>query len=125
MGVKTRKSGVQVKGNKAPNVFVSIPANASSETVKLPVLPNAGSLQSFETQKMYLILNENADFTVNANMQEVELTLNGTNYEATIAVNPNELANYTFYYTIVTRVNPCREGCLKSNKNARSILIKN
>jgi hypothetical protein len=111
---------VQVKGEKAPNVFISIPANTSAETVKLPALPSVGALQSYETQKVYLVLNENADFTVDAKMQEVELTLNGTNYEARISVNPSELANNTFYYTIVTRVNPCREGCLKTNKSMRS-----
>ncbi len=115
---------VQVKGEKAPNVFISIPANTSAETVKLPALPSVGTLQSFETQKVYLVLNENADFTVDANMQEVELTLNGTNYEATIAVNPNELSNNTFYYTIVTRVNPCRENCIKTNKNVGSSYLK-
>ena len=109
----------QVKGETAPSIFISIPANTSAETVKLPVLPNVGVLKSYEKQKVYLVINENSNFTINANMQEVELVYNPSTlaYEATFNTNPNQLANYTFYYTIVTRVTPCREGCLKSNKH--------
>ncbi len=110
---------VQVKGDTMPSLFISIPASTSTETVKLPVLPNVGVLKSYEKQKVYLVLNENSDFTINANMQEVELVYNATTlaYEASFNPNPNQLANYTLYYTIVTRVTPCREGCLKSNKH--------
>lgn len=118
---------VQVKGAIVPDVFISIPANSSSEDTKLPTFPDLGTLRSYESNSVYVVLNDNQDFTVNANMQEVALTYNATTdaYEGTITVNPSELANHTFYYTVVSKISPSRTCCLKSNNNIKNAYESN
>lgn len=76
-----------------PALMFAIPDATSSELSKLPTVPAGYSV--------WMVINENTDFGVNALQEEVAMTLNPTtkNWEATYQIN----ANTTKYVTFVLK----------------------
>ncbi|MFT3702014.1 MAG: T9SS type A sorting domain-containing protein [Agriterribacter sp.] len=80
--------------NKQQSVLITIPDNSSAAATKLPALPSGST-------KVYMVVNENTDFSVNAAEEELAMTLNATTKEWEV--------NYTFpngtykYITFVTK----------------------
>ncbi|MCC6287031.1 MAG: T9SS type A sorting domain-containing protein [Chitinophagaceae bacterium] len=60
--------------NNQQAVLITIPDNSSAAAAKLPVLP-AGAT------KVYMVVNEDADFSINASQEELEMTMNATTKE--------------------------------------------
>lgn len=77
--------------NNDQSLLISVPGSASAAVTKLPALP-VGST------RVFMIVNENNDFTVNANQQEIAMTLNGTEWTATYSF-PKDVYKYITFVT--------------------------
>lgn len=88
--------------NTAPALFMSVPGSSSSASTKLDAVPANTSV--------YMIVNDNPDFTVNANQQEYQMTLNTTNgnWELNgVTFDPNTVKYFTFVYRPLVCGLPC------------------
>lgn len=79
--------------NNQQTVLITIPASSSTATTKLPMLP-AGST------KLYMVANQNSDFSVNASQEELEMTFNATSNEWEVLYTlPNGIYKYITFVT--------------------------
>lgn len=88
--------------NTAPALFMSVPGSSSVVSTKLGAVPANTSV--------YMIVNDNPDFTVNANQQEYQMTLNTTNgnWELNgVTFDPNTVKYFTFVYRPLVCGLPC------------------
>ncbi|MBL7705403.1 MAG: T9SS type A sorting domain-containing protein [Taibaiella sp.] len=60
--------------NNDQEVLITVPDNSSTATTKLPALP-------LGTTKVFMIVNEHEDFTINAGQEEIPMTLNASTKE--------------------------------------------
>lgn len=98
--------------NLVPALFVTIPDNSSTAITKLDVVPVDNAV--------YMIINDNPDFTVNANQQEIPMVLNTTTKEWE-AVNVTFDPNTTKYITFIYRPVLCGKPCLPVNPSTSRI----
>ncbi len=88
-----------------PEILLTIPDQTSTEPTKLQTLPPDNSV--------YMVINDNPDFTVNANQMEVPMVLNATTKEWEAAVTFD--AGVTKYITFVYRPENCGRDCILTN----------
>lgn len=77
--------------NNDQTVLVSIPASTSAAATKLPAMPVGAT-------KVYMIVNENANFTTNASQEEILMTLNGTEWQVNYSF-PKDVYKYITFAT--------------------------
>lgn len=102
----------KIKATKAdltPTIFAYDNTHPSA-SMKLPIIP--------VTHKLVLIINENSDFTVNANQQEIDMIFDNTNKLWSVAI-PLE-KNKEYYYTFAIKRKKCAKECVPSNVNIQS-----
>ncbi|TDP61142.1 PA14 domain-containing protein [Flavobacterium dankookense] len=100
-----------VTTKQAPELYISIPGSTSIATTKLPAIPADNFL--------YMVVNDNADFTVNANQQQYAMTLNGSGDWELSGLTLD--ANSTKYIMFVYKPLLCGLPCFPVNPSTSRI----
>lgn len=85
--------------------------NTSTNATKLPAVPTG--------YEVVLLLNDNSDFSVNANQQEVVMTFNASTKTWSTSLTVNK--STTKYYTFVIKKIKCARGCILVNPSTATI----
>jgi PA14 domain len=84
--------------NSEHSLFVTIPDNSASAATKLPSFPVG-------YDKVYMVVNNDPDFSINANQEELEMTLNPVSKEWEITYTfPNGTYKYVTFVTKPTNL---------------------
>lgn len=79
--------------NNQQTILITIPSGSSAATTKLPAMP-AGST------KLYMVVNQNSDFSINASQEELEMTFNASSSEWEVLYTlPNGIYKYITFVT--------------------------
>lgn len=79
--------------NNQQSVLITIPASSSGASTKLPVLPVGAT-------KLFMVVNQNVDFSINASQEELQMTFNATSNEWEVTYTlPDGVYKYITFVT--------------------------